>query len=119
MQITFDIHERRIIREQLREMALNAANLSERDIYKALVRLAEKFSDNREVSRIKHHEAYLLLGAISKTYSTLLSISDKIKNSDKKKKEKEENLEKTKMLINTTKNIINKLKDKLNVCSKE
>ncbi len=113
MKLTFNVQEKRIIREQLNEMSLNAASMGYKDVSKTLDRLRNKFTDQNVYSDVRRHEADLLLDSIKKTKLTLDGISDKLKDSDKSKEEKEKNLEKTKVLIGVTESIIEKLEEKI------
>lgn len=119
MQIQFSLQEKRIVREQLHEMALNAASLGEKQVYKRLQKISNTFEDNNEYSVVKNHEARMLLDAMVRTSTSLDMILQKINESDKSKEEKEKSIEKTKVLMSTTNSVIFKLQGKLDDSNKE
>lgn len=115
MKLQFEIKEKRFVKQQLEELAVDAGTNGDRGLSKTLVTIANHFSDNNHKTIINGHEAVFIVDMLERTNKTLTAILEKIKNSDKTEEEKTEANKKTDDLIAINNSAIQRMKDKMNV----
>lgn len=118
MKLKFTADEKKIAARQLAQIAIEAAQVGDREIHRQLMRAHNSFTPNAVVSHVNRSEAELLLDISKRTLFQLeTEVIPNIEKSDKSDKEKEEALSNARHILSVTQSIITKIEAKVNVSS--
>lgn len=115
MKIILNLNEKRFCRNQVFELAIQAAQNGDRELHRGLMRLADKFSDTHTFSPIHRYEAEMLVSLTSKTLEQLKTeVIPKIEKSTSTEEEKAKTLGMAKEIVTSAETVLNVLTEKLN-----
>lgn len=113
MKIALDQAQRSFILDLIHHMAIQAGQMGDRELYRQLMRTANKFDGQRVLCELKPIEMNMVSDVCKSTNQTLeLDVIPKLEASEKK--DKEESLKKAREMLLLSLTIMGKIEDKLN-----
>lgn len=114
MKIVFDLKERRVVANQLYQLAIEASQGADKKLYKALMKIVNQFTDQSTISHIKWTEAQLIIDMTSTTIDNFQNrILPQLVKVDKPEKEKQEKIDQANELIKIATQVVQKLKQRM------